>query len=481
MRTGLLRVLATALVLVASAALGDADAAAAPSAIERLEAALRARPNDAALARALARAQLGAGLPDAALATLDDQSLRAPEQRAALAQLRGRVLYARGDLALARGALREAVAYRGTDALAYLYLGLTEHRLGARAAAAEALARAQQLDPRLAERVLAVTLAPASGWRRFGERISLSGQSALEYDTNATLEGDESTAAIPGGPSDGRLAFQGGISARVLERDEAALSLSYRFNENHDLEHEALDVQSHAASLSGALALAPRWQLRLESGAARLRLDGARYLQTASVASGFAWRSESRGTFELRGFGERRAYEDEAPLSSLERDGWRTGASLRHALGFRLGAPAQLATQLSYARTLTEGSRDDDGFGPAFDSHFSGIDTALRVALPRGLRADARLAFALEQFDERNVIDYLSGSSSTPDQAVRRRDHIVDASLGLARALGPWLELELRVRETRHFSNVTLYDWDRQIVGTTLRFHWQPVASRRKP
>ncbi|HEU4428206.1 MAG TPA: hypothetical protein VFT98_05600, partial [Myxococcota bacterium] len=377
------------------------------------------------------------------------------------------------------GALEAAERVLGLDpanARAHLAAGIALRMAGRLPEAHAALARAQQLDPRLAERVRATALAPASGWRRIGERISLYGQSALEYDTNATLEGDESTSAIPGGPSDGRVGFQGGIRTSLLERDDAALSLGYRFDENHYLEHDALDVQSHAASLGAALAPAPRWLVRLESGAARLRLDGSPYLQMASVATALAWRSETRGTFELRSFGERRAYEDPPALPSLERDGWRTGASLRHVLGFRLGAPAQLATQLSYARMLTEGSRDLDGFGPAFDSHFSGIDTALRVGLPFELRADARLAFGLEQFDERNVIAFQSSG-----QLVRRRDHIVDASLGLARPLGQWLELELRVRETRHFSNVELYDWDRQIVGTTLRFYWQPFASRRKP
>ncbi|HEU4431085.1 MAG TPA: tetratricopeptide repeat protein, partial [Myxococcota bacterium] len=111
MRARLLRAFAASLALVASAALGDANAGARSGAIAQLEAALRARPNDAALARALARAQLEAGLTDAALATLDAQSARAPQQRAALAQLRGRALYARGDLALARSALQDAIAY----------------------------------------------------------------------------------------------------------------------------------------------------------------------------------------------------------------------------------------------------------------------------------------------------------------------------------------------------------------------------------
>jgi len=478
MRARLLRPLALVFALAASAAFADEP----PSdAIATLEAALRAHPSDAALARALAKAQLAAGRTDEALATLDAQTMRAPEQRGALAQLRGRVLYARGDLALARSALQDAIAHRNNDALAYFYLGLTEHRLGNRAAAQQALARAQELDPSLAERVRSAARAPASGWQGLVERFALFGQSSLEYDTNSTLEGDESASAIAGAPSDGRLAYQAGISARALARDDAAVSLAYRFDQNRHLEHDELDVQSHAASLTGALALGPRWLLRLDGGAARLRLDGEPYLQSASLMPAIAWRSESHGMLELRALAERRGYEDEAALPSLERDGWRTGTSLRHSLAFRAGAPAALTTQLSYARNLTEGSRDLFGFGPAFDSHFGSVDAALRIALPYELRADARLAFALERFDSRSVIDYLSDPSQAAAQIDRRSDEVVDFSLGLARSLRPWLELEVRVRETRHFSNIELYDWDRQIVGTTLRFYWQPIASRRKP
>jgi tetratricopeptide (TPR) repeat protein len=468
----LVRALVASLTLAASAAFGDASAGGALDAIARLEAALRAHPEDAALARALARAQLEAGLTDAALATLDAHSALRPEQRSALAQLRGRALYARGELELARSALREAIAHRETDALAHLFLGLTEHRLGNRAAAAEALARAQQLDPRLGERVRAAAASPPSGWRGVAERFSLFGRSSLEYDTNSTLEGEESSNAILGGPSDSRLAHQVGLAARVLARDEAALSLAYHFDENHHLEHDELDVRGHHATLSARYAFAPRWMLRLDGGASLLRLDGAPYLDVANLATGLAWRSESHGTFELRATGTRMRYDEAPSLPSLERDGWRAGAGLRHALRLRWGLPASLATQIGYARRLTEGRRDEAGFGPAYDSHYASVDTTLRVELPHELRVSTRLGLSLERFDHRNVNDA---------QGARRHDRVIDANLALARPLTEWLELEAHLRETRRFSNVELYDWDRQIVGMTLRFFWQPIASRRKP
>jgi hypothetical protein len=69
------------------------------------------------------------------------------------------------------------------------------------------------------------------------------------------------------------------------------------------------------------------------------------------------------------------------------------------------------------------------------------------------------------------VVQFLSEGDPGPE---RRRDTIVDVSLSLIRPLTSLIDLELRLRETRHVSNVDAYDWDRQIVGTYLRLHFTP-------
>jgi Flp pilus assembly protein TadD len=465
--------------LMIALALGAAAQAGprSPESLARLEAALREHPLDPALARALAKAQLDAGQPDAALATIAQQLARAPEQSGALAQLRGRALYAKGELRSARAALREAIAHRRRDALAHFYLGLTEQRLGDRVEAERELARARELDPELESRARAFALPAPTALERAAARVAVFGATALDYDSNASLESEEGTTA--GDDSSGlRIGYQGGIAAQLVASEDARVALSYRYDASDPRAVDGLDLASHGVALTSAYAPTPRWVVRLDGGAGFYRLDGERYLDDESVALSLGRRGDSGGLWELLALAERRDFADPPPLPSLARDGWRVGTSLRHALGFRWGVPARLTAQLGYARTSTDGSRDSFGFGPAYDSHAGFADVALRLALPFSFRLDAQVGFTLEQFDARNVIDFLSDPTATPTDAHRRRDRVVGAGLAVARPLGRWLELELHARETRHYSNVDFYDWERQIVGTTLRVFWQPRSAR---
>ncbi len=462
-------------VFALSLALLAASAAAATSddALARLASAVAERPSDAALARALARAQLERGDAEAALATLRAHVARNPGDRAKLAQLLGRALYAQGELDEARLALGDAIVQRETDALTHLYLGLVLLRLDERDAAALELERAEQLDPSLAERVRRASRPARSAWHRALERFAFAGGTGLEYDTNPALESDEGIAPVAGDSKDERLSYMGALAAQLFHGETGDLSLSYRFDESRHEDLDDLDVQSHTAWLGGALAFTPSWFGRLEGGGALHRLDHSTFLRTASVGSGIGLRSERFGLIELRAQAERRAYEEPPSLPSLERDGWRFGGVLRSSLPVTLWAPVLITTQLTYARMLTDGERDLLGFGPAFDSHLGALDTALRAPLPLGFRLDARLALGVESFDSRNLIDFLSDDGVGDPEPERRLDHVIDSSLSLSRPLSRWLELELRARETRHFSNVDLYDWDRQIFGTYLRLFWK--------
>lgn len=468
----LVSALALALALGVSAQAGPHS----PESLARLEAAHRAHPLDPALARALAKAQLATGLPDAALATIDRQIARAPAQSASLAQLRGRALYEIGELEAARAALREAIAHRGDDALAHFYLGLTESRLGNRAEAEQELARARELDPRLASRTPGRSRGGAA-LERAASRIAVFGATAFDYDTNVTLESQEGTTGLVDASSV-RLGYQAGIAAQLVAREDAGVALSYRYDGTSPRDFPGFDQAAHAVALAAAYAPRPRWVVRIDGGASFERLGGDGYLDEENVALSVGRRDDSGGLWELVALSQRRDFADPPPLPSLERDGWRVGTGLRRARTFQLGAPARLTARLGYVRTLTEGSRDSFGFEPAYDSHAGTASVALRLALPFALRLDAQLGFTLEQFDAANVIDFLSDPSATVGDAERRRDRVVGARLALARPIGRWLELELYARETRHFSNVEYYDWERQIVGTTLRVFWQARNTR---
>jgi tetratricopeptide (TPR) repeat protein len=463
-----------ALLVAASLALAI-TAAAQPSSeeIERLEAAVAAHAGDAALTRALARAQLERGEVDASLKTLRSFAASHPERRAELALLLGRVLYTKGDLIAAKAALLQAVSHRSDDALAHFYLGLVQLRLGERESAARALQRAERLDPKLAERARSAARPQRRGALRALERIALLGRVGAEYDSNSTLEGDSDALALAGDRSDLRTSYQGALALELFRDSRAEAGAGYRFDRSLHADLDYLDVQSHAGWLSAGVALSPSWVARVEGGGAAHRLGGDPYLASANVGASFGFQRERWGLFELRTSGERRDYEATPALPSLERDGWRTGASLRHVRPIALWAPSVLSLQASYARTITEGERDLFGFGPAFESHFGGLDLALRAPLPLALILDARVGVARDSFDAVSLIDFLTDDGTGDPNPERRLDHVVDAQLALSRRIADWLDLELRVRETRHFSNVDLYDWDRLIVGTQLRLHWQ--------
>ncbi len=461
--------LGLALACLASAASGDVP----EDALATLSAAVAEHPDDAALARALARTQLERGDAAGALATLRDFATRHPEARASLAQLSGRALYELGELTPAKLALQEAIALRDGDALAHLYLGLTHARLGEREAAARELRRAQELDPRLADpaRRVAEQGKPSLA-RRALERFTLSGGSGLEYDTNATLEHDADQALIADDQADARLVYDAGLSARLYRSDESALTLGYRFGESRHQDLHDLDLQSHNVWLSAGHVFDASRSLRVDLIGGSHRLDGAPYLQTALMSSAFAWESSGQAAWRVRILAERRAYEDTPALPSLERDAWRFGGALEHARTVALWAPALFTAQLGYARMLTDGEQDVLGFGPAFDSHAGSLDLALQAPLPLRVGLELRLGLALERFDAVNLVDFLSDNGVGDPNPERRHDGLVEAGVALARPLTRNLSLEARFRETRHFSNVDLYDWQRQLVGTYLRFRF---------
>lgn len=441
--------------------------------VARLAAAAAEHPDDAALARALARGQLDRGEVDAALASLRQFSARHPERPAEWSLLLGRALYTKGDLIAAKAALDQAIAARSDAALAHFYLGLVDLRLGKNSDAARALKRAEELDPSLAERARNASRPLRPSWRRALERVALQVRVGAEYDSNATLEGDEDLLSIPGNGSDSRTLYQGAVAVSLLHNDWVSASLGCRFDQTLQQDLDQFDVQSHSAWLSGAVALSPEWFARAEGGGARVRLDRAAYLASANLGASIGFERERWGLFELRASAERRDYTDEPALPSLVRNGWRGGASLKYARSIALWAPALLSAQISYARTRTDGEKDLFGFDPAFESHLGSLDVGLRAPLPLKMRLDARLGLAREAFDAENVIDFLSDNGVGDPNPDRRLDHAIDAQLSLTRHLTEWLELEVRLRETRHFSNVDLYDWDRLMIGTQLRMHWQ--------
>jgi tetratricopeptide (TPR) repeat protein len=451
-----------------------APAARAENDLARLSAELALHPDDPALVRALARAQLERGDAEAAIATLRTFADQHPEQRPQLAQLLGRALYEQGELGPARASLEEAIAYREDAALAHFYLGLVLLREGDAAAASRELTRAAQLDRGLADSIRKTTApVPQREAPHWYERFAFAVGTGYEYDTNPTLAGDESLSTLSDTGSDFRLVDNVAVGVELLRTERSAINLSYRYDESRYNDHEELDLRSHGAGLGGVLALGSRGFLRLDGGAAWQQLDHANYLQAWSVGPALGYASEGYGLVQLRGFAEQRDFAETPLLPSLERDGWRYGAALQHNLPVQLWAPGLLTSQLQYARTRTDA--ETVGFDSAFDSNFYGADTGLSIPLFLGIQLQSRLLVGYESFDEENVIAFLTDDAVTPDpHPDRRRDTLVDATLSFVRPLSKLIDIELRVRESRRFSNVGVYDSDRQVIGTYLHLHFDP-------
>ena len=455
------------LCLVLGAAAAPAAGAPSDAELAVLSADFDRHPDDPAVARALARAHLERGEIDAAIDGLRTLGARLPQHRAALAQLLGRALYLKGDLAAARAELELAVAHRPDDALAHFYLGLVLMKSGDAEGAARELQIAQRIDPGLLPKARPRGVMP---W--LDGHFSLMGGSGVEFDTNPTIEGEESFSTGESG-DDFRLLYHAGLATQLLRTEQDALTASYRFDQSEHDHLDELNLQSHSFGLGGVHAFGNGVFARLDGGTALLQLDHASYLDSWSLAPSVGVQLDGLGVVQLRGTAEQRSYADAPSQPSLERDGWRYGAALSHVLPIERWAGARLTTQLQYARTLTQAGTDADGFGSAFDSNWISADAAFSVPIPFGVRMETRLLVGYERFDEENRTQYDADLLSDPDpRRIRRRDTVIDTSLSFVRPLGRLADLELRLRDTRHGSTTSIYDWDRQIIGTYLRLHF---------
>jgi tetratricopeptide (TPR) repeat protein len=445
----------------AAAVPSDADVAVLSADFER-------HPDDPAVARALARAQLERGEVDAAIGELRDLGARLPQHRAALAQLLGRALYLKGDWVEARAELEQAIAYRPQDALAHFYLGLVLIQSGDADGAARELRVAEEIEPGLLPGARPRELAPF-----LHGHYTFMGGAGLEYDTNPTIEGEESLSGSKTG-NDVRLVYNAAIATQLLRTERSALWASYRFDDSRHDHFDQLDLQSHGFALGGVHAFDDRVFARLDGSAGLFRLDNADYLDTWTLLPALGVGLGRFGVLQLRGGAERRDFADEPTAPSLERDGWRYSTGLSHTLPIECWG-ARLTTELEYARTLTNASTDANGFGSAFDSNWISADAAFAVPIVFGILLETNLLVGYERFDNENAVQFSADYNATTNpnpRRIRRDDIVVDTSLSLVLPVTRLLDLELRVRETRHASNAAVYDWDRQIVGTYLRFHF---------
>ena len=481
------------------------DARAESPALTELRELAAAWPDDSDLAWALAGELEASGDKAAAAAELRRLVERWPGRQPGAWLRLGRLLVELDEHELAIDSLEAASIEAPLDGTAHFYRGLSLRAIGRHGEAARALQVAARLEPELdaearllsalsqlqlghsgrANELLAevLELQPTGETARQARLLLGSPQPAslpsqrplalfasggVEFDSNLTLEGD----VVPGGlstdRSDVRAVWGAGLAWRAHQGRRTRATLGFRYNESSHGKLREFDLQSHVLFASAELEASSRVLLRLDGFATDQHLDGDRYARTWTVRPTLLLaHGERTGLSRLYFELERSRYHNDPLLPSLDLDATATAFALEHYLPLGGWDEAWGSAGLRYRHVETEGSRDFLGFNSAYDR--SGLQTTLRLVFPLAwsLQARAEASYEYERYRYRNLIDALFESGLT--DAKRRRDHVAEATVSLARPLTEHTKIELRWRGTLAHSNVDTYSYDRSIVGLYFR------------
>ena len=492
------------LLLSCVVALPAAPAVAALSAVERLEQAVAKHPDDRDLSWAYVRALHESGRRAQAATRLRRQLERWPGHPPEGALLLGRWLYELHRDEDAVVVLEAAMVEHPGSASGQLTLGLALKRVGRLPEALQRFEMAAALDTSLAGEALllaalarlelgdesgggsllrrVVSLDPDGEAARSARlvlegvataessRLRLEAYAGTEFDSNVTLESNESQ--FPGASSDEtdlRFSFGTLSRLRAFSGERVALDLGARYDGSRHLEQHDYDSDRFTGFLSGRYALRSDLALRLDAWGGTTRLDGKSYLVSASARpSLFLTIGERIGVISLFAEGERVDYDEEPPLSAFERTGWAYGGGLEHYVPIRVGEEtAWFSIGASFSRRDTEAERDPLlGFSGDYDHDRWRATLRSHLPLPWQLRAILEVGFDAERYANPNLTGFLSELSDD-----ERSDDVWTAGLTLSRPVSRFVDLELAWRFTDRASNLALFSYDRHVVGLSIRAH----------
>ena len=499
--------LAFFLLIVTTAGAASPDETATRS-IERWAAAATSYPDDPDVAWSYALALAEADRGDEALQRLRELAKRWPDRSADVAFETGTILSGRGDYAPALRAFEDAIMLDPMRGEARLYRALTLRELGRyaeaerelqvlgriapelepdtlllrglervragdRAGSLDLLSRVVSIDPHSELAAQARSALDALGQAGgAGPRLIAWWNTGGESDSNLTLEGSN---VPPSDRADLGLVFGAGLAGSLYRSDRLDLSLSYQYagSAHHDL--KSYDLQSHALSASTAWAAPALGVLRLDTAVLDSNLGGDPYLQAALVRPNLVIPfGESSARLRLYAEAERDNYQDDPPVTSLERDGTSYAAGLEQTLPISFWPGALGVVQASVGRTNTFATPDLLGFEGDFDERRIKVESHLRF--PLGSRCDADLggAWIEDRYVNENLVDALTDAGTGTLSPKRRHD----VSLNGSAALGCWPFPDWRI-EARWFgsherSNVDVYNYRRNVFGLYLsrEYRW---------
>jgi len=473
-------------------AYGDGRLAEARRSFERV---LAEDPEDREALRYLALILKAQGEPGRALEIQERALALDPEDRDLVFD-RGVTLLELGRNAEARAALEAVVAEDPNDPRARFYAGVAAYRSGDMSEALPHLERAAALDPALevearyyaglAEASIGDYSAAAGSFRVVAEQSPISplGRSAAslteelraaralrpwaialtaggEWDSNPTLAGSDDF--LPGGQpnpgadqdADYRGVFTAESSLRLLANDRAFVSAGYDgyWSVNH--EEDQVDLQTHAAWLSGATLVGPvRVGLRYDYAYTFLSMsDPFRQLHraTPSVAVRQGDWGLSQPYYQIQYANYQN--DDFPPNATFDRDG------PRHIFG--LNQYFFLPEPFSY---VTVGAVGDLRNAEGTEWRYDGYETSLGA----GYSFPHALSFSwLWRFAHR---DYRDHSAFAPFEKRVDSTHWVSAELAKP-LVEHWIA---RVAGSFAFqdSNIPVYDHTRKVVGASLTYQW---------
>jgi hypothetical protein len=460
-------------------------------------------PDDQDLAWALARNLADLDESEEAVAALDRLVARWPEHADAQLELAA-LLVADGRHAEALAHLDRAVALSPRSGEAQLLRGMALDGVGRFPEALQALAMAAELEPalhseslllrgialiehgeleagfRLLEEVIeldplgdvadAARLLLATAPPKPRPRLRLQAYGGMDYDSNVTLDSG-STPGLSSDRDDGAGIFGAMVAADALAADDHTLTLGARYHERDYLDLHGFDERTVLGFLQGQLRLHPRAALRFLSLGSWLMLDDESYLTQVKLQPDLLVQlGERAGVLQIAASVEGDWYDDDPLLPSLERDAIAFGGGLGHFFAIRGLRDARASWGFAYERVITDAKRDLLGFEGDYDRNVFTGHVQADLTLFWEISAQLSVGLTYERYDNDNLIDFLTQLDEDGTAKRRRRDDLLlETGLGLVRPLHEYVDLELRWRFQDRFSNTDVFQYERHVVGATVR------------
>jgi hypothetical protein len=473
------------------------------SAVERLQSAIAHHPDDPDLIWALARKLARIGRVADAMKQTRDFLARWPRRRPhARIEIARSLLEAGANteaLVLLDEELREKPAY----AIAHFYRGIALRAEGLVVESNSEFRIAGRLDPSLRAETMLVRalglfdlgeddgavdllrqileLAPESEsairarlllrqrelmdlqrpWR-------LDAYAGFEWDSNVSLEnaGNE----VPASNRQDVLGVWGlGATLRALTTERGSLTVGYRFDQSRHDDLTRFDVLTNTGLVSGNWRVGQRSIMRLDAIAWNTRQDGNDELTGGSIRPNLLVSLGPRAG-AIRAFVQFEIldYARESAFEFLERDGYTVGGGLEYFRPLPL-ANSWISTAASFQqyRTQADSSGGPDGFDGDYD--YDSLRIGSRVVLPIPLEIGLRIE-AGYSYDDYHNDNLLHALSTVPNPQVRkRRDHIASSRIVLSREIVAHVEFEVYWRGIWRMSNVSLFDYNKHVVGAVFR------------